>query len=552
MPGLFGDAGSIGENGDELAGLSAAFQQSRQLAQHLAIGLLGRLQLAQRPDRALQLPTTFEQVRRLDEARSARLRVELPVAAANQNRRQRRLVARTAIEPLERRQGVVVFRVAFEHHAIQALRCSPIARGGVQPGRPQRELPRRVWLGIRQRRLDLRRTGTGNVRGGGDALDVVEHRSWHRVLAERTPERVQGPIGRPELLGRHVGDLAQPMDALRTVVLHRHPPLVKRDELLVITTRCGQRLEHVERPFARISPFEQPSHRGPSARVGGIAFQRIAEGRQGAFGIVEGAQPQLTEGRQEIRLSCGVRRELCLAGQHFGKLRMLPLPSQHAFERSQHVQVVARQRARLPQEVRSAIQAAGGAAELRLVERGQSQGQRELEARVEGGVHPLLVHVGQALPVAGGGGETFQRGPRRGVGGILGEGARPDRERLLRPLPVLLLDARHLAEEGDPASGIVLDRQSQLGQLDHACPRPRQPQHRLENRDRGQTVIIAARHGEQRLQRGQVLRRARQNGLVAPDGRFGVAELHLHHPGGPEGELVAGGRTRIPPRRGRR
>ena len=169
----------------------------------------------------------------------------------------------------------------------------------MEPGRPQRELSAGVWLGVGQGRLDLRRPRAGNVRRGGNALDVVEHRPRRGILAERTPECVQGPFRGPELLGRYVGDLAQPMNAFRTIVLHGHAPFMQRDELLVITARRGQRLEHVERAFARIFPFEQPGHRGPSARVGRIAFQRITERRQCAFGIVERCQAQLTERCQE-------------------------------------------------------------------------------------------------------------------------------------------------------------------------------------------------------------------------------------------------------------
>ena len=63
--------------------------------------------------------------------------------------------------------------------------------------------------------------------------------------------------GVPELVGGHLGDLAQPVRPLGPIVAQREPPFVERDQLLVVGARLGQRLQHVERPLAGLWPIGQ-------------------------------------------------------------------------------------------------------------------------------------------------------------------------------------------------------------------------------------------------------------------------------------------------------
>ncbi len=140
-----------------------------------------------------------------------------------------------------------------------------------------------------------------------------------------------------------------------------------------------------------------------------------------------------------------------------------------------------------------------------------------------------------------GGSQTLQRLAWLVDGGVLGQRTRPGRERHLDVAPLRLLDPGYLGEQLEPSGDRVLDGEAQLEKLDDAIPGLGGPFDRLEDRDRGQPVVVAPRDRVERVAGPRVLRRPGQDAGVAADRPLDVAQLGLDEARRAERQLVARG-----------
>ena len=317
----------VGELGDLMGGL----EQARQLAQDLGVPLLGRAQRPQRGDRLEDRAQPFVQAGRLHQQTLARLGIELDRGAPLEDRRRARRIGCRAVVALERCQRVDVLGVGLEHAHVQALGRRPFAgRLLVKMRRPQRQLARRVRLGLLEHRLDPARRLERDLRRARDAFDLVERGARRGLLHQRAPERIDGAPGVAQLAVVDLGDAPQPVRALGAVVMQDQAVLVQRHQLAIVAARVGQRLEDLERPLTRVGALQQLVQRPVRARVLGHALERAAVGAQRPLGVVERAQARVAQRREEVGLLGGIVGDLRLARQDVGQLFPRLQLAQHA------------------------------------------------------------------------------------------------------------------------------------------------------------------------------------------------------------------------------
>ncbi len=154
------------------------------------------------------------------------MRIELGGRAPLEHRRQLGRRRPGAVETLERLQRVGVVRVVIEDAPVEPLGGLSIARFLIEPGRPQRQLLRGVGLRARQRLFDLLGARPGELGRARDPFQIVERSTGRRLLPERATERLQRHLRLSQLVGGHVGDLAQPVRSLPAIVAQLDAPAV--------------------------------------------------------------------------------------------------------------------------------------------------------------------------------------------------------------------------------------------------------------------------------------------------------------------------------------
>ncbi len=166
-----------------------------------------------------------------------------------------------AVQPLERLQRIRVFGVLVQHAPVEALGGSAVAGFLVEASRPQRQLARSVGFGAGQRAFNLVRARRGQAAGAGDPLEIVQCAARRRILTQGAAQRRHRARRVVQPIGGDLGDLPQPVGPLGAVVAQIETPFVKRDQLLVVAARLGQRLEDVQRPLPRGVAIQQLDER---------------------------------------------------------------------------------------------------------------------------------------------------------------------------------------------------------------------------------------------------------------------------------------------------